>query len=48
MPPLAVKVVFAPVQKLKVPLILAVGGVLMVTALLSVSVHPLESVTVTV
>ena len=48
MPPLAVNVVLAPVQKLKVPLIAAVGGVLMVTTLLSVSVQPLASVTVTV
>ncbi|MBK9735555.1 MAG: hypothetical protein IPO92_11510 [Saprospiraceae bacterium] len=48
MPPLAVNVVKPPEQKDKIPPILAVAGVLMVTTLLSVSVQPLESVTVTV
>jgi hypothetical protein len=47
-PPTAVNVVLAPLQITEVPVMLAVGNGLTVTALVAVAVHPFALVTVTV
>jgi hypothetical protein len=47
-PPAAVNVVLPPLQITDVPVMLAVGNGLTVTALVAVAVHPLALVTVTV